>query len=80
MPDAHVVTLYSRPRCGLCDRAREQILALREGADFELEEVSIEGDQELEREYGLRIPVVAIDGEERFEVELSADELRAALR
>lgn len=71
------VRLYSRPRCGLCDRAREAILAV--DAPFRFEEVSIEGDDALERAFGMRIPVVAIDGEERFEVEVDPDDLRAAL-
>src|SRR5207248_1889281 len=65
---AVVVTLYSRPGCGLCDEAREVILAERTRAAFDLEEVDITGDDRLELEYGIRIPVVLIDGRERFEL------------
>jgi len=61
------VTMYSRPRCGLCDEGREVILAQRARTAFAYDEISIEGDDDLEREYGIRIPVVLIDGEELFE-------------
>ena len=70
--------MYSRRRCGLCDRARRDILAL--DADFEFREVLIDGREDLEREYGLRVPVVLVDGEERFEVEVDPGQLRALLR
>lgn len=74
------VTLYSRSTCHLCDEARDVLLAVREEVPFELEEVLIDDDLELERAYGLRVPVVAIDGEEVFEVTVDARELRRQLR
>ena len=75
----HVV-LYSRPRCGLCDRAREVLEAERARTPFELQEIDVEGDDALELEYGVRIPVVTIDGVERFEVEVDPAELAALVR
>jgi glutaredoxin len=74
------VTMYSRRICGLCDRAREAILGLRADVAFEYEEVLIDGRDELERTYGLRVPVVLLDGREAFEVEVDPADLRAALR
>ena len=68
----HRVVLYSRAGCHLCDVARETILAQRERLGFEFEEVDIEADEELELEYGIRIPVVEIDGEETFEITVDA--------
>jgi hypothetical protein len=59
--------MYSRRRCGLCDEARAVIHAVRERAPFGFEEVFIDGDVGLELEYGIRVPVVEVDGEERFE-------------
>jgi glutaredoxin len=64
----HQVVLYSRPGCGLCDEAREVLLAERERTAFALEEVDISGDDALELEYGIRIPVVLVDGAEAFEI------------
>jgi hypothetical protein len=40
--------------------------SVRAEIPFELEEVEIGGDPELERRYRERIPVVAVDGEEAF--------------
>ncbi len=71
----HRVVLYSRPGCHLCDVARETILAQHERLGFEFEEVDIEADEELELEYGIRIPVVEVDGEEAFEVTVDAQRL-----
>ena len=71
----HHVVLYSRPGCHLCDVARETILSQRERLGFEFTEVDIEADEELELEYGIRIPVVELDGEEAFEVTVDAEQL-----
>ena len=46
---------------------------------FELEEVDIAGNAELERRYRERIPVVAVDGEEAFTYFVAADALRRRL-
>jgi hypothetical protein len=67
--DARVL-MYSRPGCGLCDEAREVILAQRARTPFVYEEVDISGNDLLELEYGIRIPVVLVDGEELFEVRI----------
>jgi glutaredoxin len=69
------VVLYSRPGCHLCDVARQTIEGVRVRLGFDFREVSIEGDDALEREYGIRIPVVLVDGHERFEIAVDADEL-----
>jgi hypothetical protein len=60
--------------------AREALLAERATTPFDLVEVDIAGDDELEREYGIRIPVVEIDGEERFEYEVDAAALASIVR
>jgi glutaredoxin len=73
------VVLYSRPGCHLCDVAREVLLSARERSPFEFEEVDIERDEVLELEYGIRIPVVEVDGEERFEIEIDEGELARLL-
>ena len=47
---------------------------------FDMQEVDIESSDSLVREYGLRIPVVAIDGSEAFEYTVDPDEFAALLR
>jgi hypothetical protein len=72
--------MYSRPGCGLCDEAREVILGQRERTPFTFEEVDVSGDDALELEYGIRIPVVLVDGEEVFEVRLERRAFAEAVR
>jgi glutaredoxin len=74
------VRMYSRPGCHLCDEARQMILALRARVPFAFEEVDVSGDDELELAYGIRIPVVLVDAEERFEIAVDEEELEAVLR
>jgi glutaredoxin len=71
------VTLYSRPGCHLCDVARGVIAAERDRAVFDVVEVDISTDDALELEYGIRIPVVLIDGVEAFEIDVDAERFRA---
>ena len=74
------VVLYARPGCHLCDDARAVIQAARAEVAFVYEEVDIESDDALVRDYGLRIPVVAVDGEELFEISVDETALLAAVR
>ncbi len=73
------MVLFTRPGCHLCDVARETVLSLRERLGFAFSEVDIEADEDLELEYGIRIPVVEVDGEEAFEVSVDAAELARLL-
>jgi glutaredoxin len=73
------VTLYGKPGCHLCEDARAVIARVRESHDFELEEVDISVDPGLFRLYGERIPVVAVDGEERFEFFVDPTEFAKSL-
>ncbi len=68
------VVLYTRPGCCLCDTAREVLTSVsgRHPSAFRLQERNIETDDGLLRAYLERIPVIAIDGEDAFE--LSVDE------
>jgi glutaredoxin len=77
--EAHRVVLYTRPGCHLCDVAREAVLSLRQRSGFAFDEIDIEGDDELELEYGIRIPVIEVDGEEAFEVTVDPGQLAALL-
>ena len=55
------------------------IEAVRAEIPFDLEEVDITGDEELERRYRERIPVVIVDGEEAFTFFVHPDGLRRRL-
>ena len=71
--------MYSRRRCGLCDEARAVIESARSAAEFSFEETFIDGDDRLELDYGIRVPVVEVDGVERFEYNVDRDALQALL-
>jgi glutaredoxin len=73
------ITLYTRAGCHLCEEAERVVRAEQAGAGFRLELVDIDRDPELARRYGVRVPVVAVDGEELFEYEVPPDLLRARL-
>jgi hypothetical protein len=72
--------MYSRPGCGLCDEARRVILAERKHTPFVFEDVDVSGSDALEIEYGIRIPVVLVDGQERFELALDPGSFARAVR
>jgi hypothetical protein len=82
MPGEPVVLMYSRRACGLCDKARAVILAERDRASgsFRFDEVFIDGDDDLERTYGIRVPVVEVNGAEEFEIAVEPIRLRRLLR
>jgi glutaredoxin len=74
------VVLYSRPGCHLCDVAREIVVAQQTRSGFDFSEVDISGEDALELEYGIRIPVVQIDGVERFEIHVDPAQFALLMR
>jgi glutaredoxin len=74
-----VVTLYGRPGCHLCEEARAVIRRLAATCPLTLQERNIEESDELLRAYLERIPVICIDGVERFELFVDEQRLLAAL-
>jgi glutaredoxin len=73
------VTLYHAAGCHLCESAKRVLAQVRAEVPFDLEEVDIGGEPELERRYRERIPVVAVDGEEAFTFFVHPDWLRRRL-
>ena len=74
------VVLYTRSGCHLCDEARSAILSVLTREPFSFDEVDIDTDDDLMRDYGIRIPVVTVDGEERFEISVDENELEGLVR
>jgi glutaredoxin len=73
------VRVYGARGCHLCESARRVIERVREEIPFELEEIDITGDAELESRYRERIPVVEVGGEEAFTYFVHPDALRRRL-
>jgi len=69
------IAIYGKAGCHLCDDAR----AVLERVGVSFEEIDITTDDALHAAYLERIPVVTIDGEERFEFFVDEAALRALL-
>jgi glutaredoxin len=74
----HVV-LYHAAGCHLCEKARGVVAGLQAELGFELREVDITGDPELEVGYREWLPVVEIDGRRRFTYHVQPDAFRRAV-
>ncbi len=59
----NLVTVYGRHGCHLCEVAVSTLELLQKELDFDIEERFIDGNSELEKEYGEQVPVIHIDGE-----------------
>jgi hypothetical protein len=70
--------LYGRPDCHLCDSLLDELRPLLAGR-AELRLVDIDQDDDLIREYALRIPVLIGDGRELSGYPLDLNRVRAYL-
>ncbi len=72
------IAVYSRQGCHLCELLIEQLLPLLRGrADVVVRDVDSRDDWRAK--YGLRVPVVELDGAELCRYELDAAAVRRAL-
>lgn len=72
------VVVYTRQRCGLCRRA--EALVAREARRAHVRHVDVDGDAALAARYGVRVPVVTVDGLEVAELEVGPGVVRRAVR
>lgn len=69
------ITLYTRLGCRLCEHARNE---LEEAApDFEIREVDVDGNPDLQARYGYEIPVAVANGRELFRHRFDPDSIQA---
>jgi glutaredoxin len=73
------VRVYSAAGCHLCDVAKELLEEQRTRYGFELVEIDITGDPELEAAYRDQIPVVFVDGRKAFKYHVDPAELQRRL-
>ena len=75
------LVVLTRPECELCERMLHELTAL--GRRHPLPPVElrdVDSDPELQRRYGLKIPVLLVDGVPVCSVRLDAPELLRLLR
>jgi glutaredoxin len=75
-----LVQLYTRPGCHLCEEARAAMLAAGCEDEYQLEEINIDEDTALKESYGLKIPVITINGTVAFIYRLSPAEFKQRIR
>jgi hypothetical protein len=72
------VVVHTRAGCGLCRQA--EVLVAREARRADVEIVDVDTDPTLEARYGVRVPVVTVDGSEIAAFEIAPGVVRRALR
>jgi glutaredoxin len=72
------ITLYTRSGCGLCRQA--EALVAREAGGAEVDLVDVDVDDDLVRRYGVRVPVLVLDGTEVAAYELRRGQVRRLVR
>jgi len=73
------VTIYSRPGCHLCDEMKAVVKQVGATVPLALDEINISADPELERLYGLEIPVLFVAGKKVAKYRVGEQELRRIL-
>lgn len=69
------LTLLIRPGCRICGMAREAMDRVQQRTGEPWTEVDATADPDLEEEYGLRLPVVLLDGKEHGYWQVEEDRL-----
>ena len=77
--EPQLVEVMVRQTCGSCARVVGQITPVVSAAGARLATVDVDTDDELALEYGDRVPVIVVDGEEFACWEVDNDELAAEL-
>ena len=57
-----IVTIYGRTGCHLCEDALKVLESLKDELNFQIKEILIDENEELQSLYGEQIPVTHIDG------------------
>ena len=75
------LTLVTRAECGLCEEMQLELEALRgERALPGMVLADVDADPELQRRWGLKVPVLLLDGAKVCETRLDRAELLRLLR
>lgn len=73
------LSIYSRPGCHLCDEMKAVVHRVGATIPLTLEELDVSHDVELERLYGVEVPVLMIEGRKVAKYRISEGELRRIL-
>ena len=68
------VLVYTRKGCHLCEIVKESIVKLARSGGFVWQEVDVDGDDQLRRQFNDEVPVVFIDGRKAFKYHMDERE------
>ncbi len=74
MPDTHNVVVYSRKGCHLCEVVKESLSKLSRRGGFTWQEIDVDADPDLRRQYNDEVPVVFINGRKAFKYHMDEKE------
>ncbi|HEY1462549.1 MAG TPA: glutaredoxin family protein [Terriglobales bacterium] len=74
MQEIRQVVVYSRKGCHLCEIVKETLNKLERRGGFTWQEVDVESDNSLRRQFTDEVPVVFIDGRKAFKYRMTETE------
>jgi glutaredoxin len=74
VPESRQVVVYSRKGCHLCEVVKESLAKLSRRGGFTWQEVDVDSDSELRRQFNDEVPVVFIDGRKAFKYRMDEQE------
>jgi glutaredoxin len=74
MPESRNVVIYSRKGCHLCEVVKESLSKLSRRGGFTWQEIDVDADSELRRQFNDEVPVVFIDGRKAFKYRMDEQE------
>lgn len=74
MMTSRQVVVYSRKGCHLCEIVKETLVKLERRGGFQWQEVDVDSDESLRRQFTDEVPVVFIDGRKAFKYRMDEQE------
>ena len=74
MADPRQVLVYTRKGCHLCEIVKESLVKLERRGLFRWQEVDVDTDEQLRRQFTDEVPVVFIDGRKAFKYHMDERE------
>ncbi len=71
MSEPRHVVVYSRKGCHLCEIVKETLTKLHRRGGFIWQEVDVDSDEQLRRQFTDEVPVVFIDGHKAFKYHMT---------
>jgi glutaredoxin len=74
VPDPREVVLYTRKGCHLCQIVKETLTKLQRRGGFTWQDIDVDSDDKLRRQFTDEVPVVFINGRKAFKYHMDEQE------